>query len=683
MYFFLLLVNIFSAESKVLVEQGTTIEWHGRSRFTGVFVVTADGKLTYVDIESGEILWTLDTGRPVFNSCSVQGAGYVPTIDGHVISCTKYGFRRIPFLIRDLSYFSPFRTETGEIFTAGKMVSVYFVETDTGKVLSSYTANTTIPLQSLEPKDKKTLTIVRVDYDLNVLTTETTDKIRYSDFDIIENYHNFNEDNDKNMSMINVTTSLNGGIVISKNGVVKSQLRLSSSIPISVFGSNGKFEFNVKNNGAPFPKDSAQILDFFGTYVAVPGAKIKDVSKSNFLIGGLPKLNGQVGSNPYYNQNYLGPGIVQISRPFSLISPIRKVDPNRPANIVIDDPFSFVTTSKFSVLPYGTISIGLLIVFSLLQFFDFIFHYVKNKSYLIKIDEKNKSIGYFNGVECDLVYIHKSDLQNIQDISSIDGIPKIEAIDELDKNEVVIAYKKFTPYNFDESFSPITFLKYSIDFLSTLFKNNYVHGSITKENIYIDSNSKPIFSGFQHTCKKSTDIKDRIKDVKSIGIIINDVLQGNYTDCFLYDLIQEMNGDEDEIPLPEEILKHPLFLTSRQKLDIYKRASDFLHKKDSDYYLKEFDKELINIAGKYWTLKINELLLSEASQKISYCGDLLSDLIRLIRNKHEHKPEGPKYEELELSIGKKDDDDTYFNYFHNLFPNLFLYTYYFLDKYDI
>ena len=65
MYFFLLLVNIFSAESKVLVEQGTTIEWHGRSRFTGVFVVTADGKLTYVDIESGEILWTLDTGRPV------------------------------------------------------------------------------------------------------------------------------------------------------------------------------------------------------------------------------------------------------------------------------------------------------------------------------------------------------------------------------------------------------------------------------------------------------------------------------------------------------------------------------------------------------------------------------------------------------------------------------------------
>lgn len=672
--FLLLIASSFSTSgSRAIVEQGTTLEWHGRTSFPGVFIATADGRLSYVDIDSGDILWSVSTGSPVFSSYSSSSAGYIPTLDGHVLSCTKYGFRRLPFVIRDLSYFSPFRTETGEIFAAGKTVSVLFVDLFSGRVLSSYSGNASIPRQGLEPADSTTVAIVRVDYELSVLSRGGGgDRLRYAEFDIVAR--------GGGGAAVNVTTGLSGGAVLSRGGRVCAQVRLAAALPVAVLGSGGRFEFSARNSGGPFPRDAAQILDVYGARVAVLGAAPRDLPRSAFLVGGLPRLSGRAA--PPGAVPALAPGVVSVARPPAPIRPLRAVDPVRPANVVADDPFSLVAGSRVRALPYGGAACALVLCWALLRFVAWALHCARRRARLIRVDSADSGVGYFGGAACELVRVGASELAALQEISAVDGMQSIAAIEEAD-GCVVVAYRRCDPYPFGAEFDAAAFLRCGAEFLSTLFRNGFVHGGIAVEKVYVDGCGRPVFGGFQHTCRRSADAAARRRDVRRLAEVALEAGGARCSDGFVADLLREMCGDEDDVPTPEEILRHPLFLTATQRLDVYKRASDFVHKRDSGAYMREFDRGLMDIAGCFWTQRIHPLLLAEASAKIMYSGDSLCDLLRMIRNKHEHKPEGPAFAELEAMIGKRDDDDAYFNYFHSLFPNLFLYTYYFLDRYDV
>ncbi|KAH0794849.1 kinase-like domain-containing protein [Histomonas meleagridis] len=674
----LLIGLALGSDSETLVEQGTSIEWFGKSCDSGVFLGTADGTIHYIDSETGEVKWTLSTDGNVYGSSSSGGVStFIPSLDGYLFSYNQYGFRRLPLPIRDLVYFSPFRTETGEVFTSGKTTSVYFLDSK-GKVLTSYRSNTTIPAQSIQITDKDEISIVRVDYELNVFNTES-EIVRFAEFDIYSECEN----KGSQQNFVNVTTTINGAVIISINGTVKSQLKING-LPTSVFGSNGIFDFSVKNNGLPFPRSNIQILELYSSFIAVPSRPLHIPSKYELLISGLPQLPGKVhekSDDDFDDRKTFGPGFVDVERTFAQFKPLsNNIDPFRPANIM-DGAFTFAYIPRFNRIQYISIGLCLFIIFITLQFIKISYNHLKQKSYLIQIDPNDINKGIFNNTECALIHLPKCDTTLIQEISLINGIPKIKAIDELD-NEVIIAYQTFVRYSFDSnSFNPITFLKSVCEILQVLFKNGFTHGSIRQEHIYIQ-NSSLLLGGYQTTFKKTTDHSDQANDIRSLAHIILDVLHHDIQDCFLSDLLSEMlNDDDDEVPTPTEILHHPLFFTPKQKIDIYKRASDFLHKPDSNC-AKLFESAFHDIVGGWWTQKIDIFLLSDASQRVVYSGDSLCDLIRLIRNKHEHPPDSLSDEEKERSIGKKDDDEKFFAYFHGLFPNLFLYTYYFLDKYD-
>ena len=83
----------------------------------------------------------------------------------------------------------------------------------------------------------------------------------------------------------------------------------------------------------------------------------------------------------------------------------------------------------------------------------------------------------------------------------------------------------------------------------------------------------------------------------------------------------------------------------------------------------------LHLEDKVRTKVVDRELVRDASYKIGfYSGASTSDLIRLIRNKWQHPATAP-------SLAYLQNPDEYFKYFHELFPNLFLYTYYFYDMY--
>jgi hypothetical protein len=139
-------------------------------------------------------------------------------------------------------------------------------------------------------------------------------------------------------------------------------------------------------------------------------------------------------------------------------------------------------------------------------------------------------------------------------------------------------------------------------------------------------------------------------------------------------------ADALERPFPMEVLKHPFFWTGQEKVRLFLNLSDFLQ---SQYARVNglgplFERRRREVTGADWTKELDRSLLLDASQFAIYSGKTLADLVRLIRNKCLHTPHDARGGRLE-AIGTTYDD--YFAYFNSRFPNLFLYSYYFVEQY--
>ena len=227
--------------------------------------------------------------------------------------------------------------------------------------------------------------------------------------------------------------------------------------------------------------------------------------------------------------------------------------------------------------------------------------------------------------------------------------------------------------------------------LQSLFRNGLVHGSITKDTIYIGNSNEPLFGGYEKSIRKSTSIIDQANDILSIAKIINDQINNSnlseYVDNndeypLLADLLYEMMLDDpEERPTPQEVLNHPLFLSGLQKMNIFMHASDFLMSPQAnDRKLQTlFDQNYEKVIGSNWMRTVDFKLVNDALKSADYSEHSIVDLVRFIRNKYVHPLKLPDDDPI-MSIFV--DQNTYFSYFHKLYPNLFLYTYYFIDKYE-
>lgn len=363
----------------------------------------------------------------------------------------------------------------------------------------------------------------------------------------------------------------------------------------------------------------------------------------------------------------------------------------------------------------------------------------------IILDETDSTVGYFNDVRCSILTTSSVDETVLKGLSELNvqhtvQIRTFERINNHDDSkEIRIAYQPLIPFTFDHIVFRQKQIKHSIKItfrndknyynnsdnndnndinpsfeiddssqkqiqsflmnmmnaLSALFKNGYVHGSINNNCIFTDLDGEPLLGGLDKKCHFSDNLEEQEEDISSVANVLYQTIEQKYLekvkpnnfdnsdiknliatfDPILYDLLEEMTcSDYQERPTAEEVLSHPFFFSTSQKMKILSRCKEFLKKKKNNNIYNIFNEKSFWISGSNWTVLIDTRLLQEAKQYYNYNGELTSDLVSFIRNKWEH----PGF----LSNGQKLVNEQYFNYFHKMFPNLFLYIYYFLDKYD-
>ena len=221
-------------------------------------------------------------------------------------------------------------------------------------------------------------------------------------------------------------------------------------------------------------------------------------------------------------------------------------------------------------------------------------------------------------------------------------------------------------------------MKSALDTISELAKLNYVHGKIDESVFYKDNQGRLVIGKLVSSLRLSNELSDKAKDIFDVAQVVHRRLNGVISDPLMADLLDEMlDSDPIERPTPAEALDHPLFWDAERKINLYFQASDFLRSDRAKKCRKQFDSCRAEIINGNWKKYVSKELVEEASghNQLGYSGESTCDLVRLIRNKWAHRPN----EKLVTDFPMKPKD--FFDYFDQRFPTLFLYTYYFYDKF--
>jgi hypothetical protein len=452
---------------------------------------------------------------------------------------------------------------------------------------------------------------------------------------------------------------------------------------VSVFGTNGKFSFEMNVNGQAASKHSVAFVKMGGADIAVPAKPLTTPSKFERLTMGLPQLAGSRRSDS--EENY-GQGIREVRRPFFDFFSMRPgADPNRPADQMVDTLERFVVVSPSVSMPYAIVALVLLAIFAVVRFVELLLNRLMravDSSIRIIADPNNPSIGTFNGFPCSLVHsvaTTEAALHRLSEVN-IQGTIKIKAF-ERRRDGFLIAYPVCAPLDFSIAFSPTAFLTFAMQTLAGLFESGYVHGSIDEGAFLVDGSNTLFLGRFEHSLELTNDPAKRADDVLRVAQIVRARLPDDPGDPLLMDLLGDMDtADPLERPLPSEILQHPLFWTGMRKVTLFCHLSDVLQSAQarSRGLVPLFEGRRKQIVGSDWMRVLDRSLVVEASQFATYAADAAADLVRLIRNKWLHMPHDARGGRLG-AIGTSADD--YFAYFDGRFPNLFLYSYYFVEKY--
>eukprot|EP00210_Caulerpa_lentillifera_P001464 g1405.t1 len=147
------------------------------------------------------------------------------------------------------------------------------------------------------------------------------------------------------------------------------------------------------------------------------------------------------------------------------------------------------------------------------------------------------------------------------------------------------------------------------------------------------------------------------------------------------DLIASML-DKDPVKRPsiEEVKEHPFWWSSRKKLGFLIELSDRVEnedRQDDKTLFRAFEDVAVKATGGNWGARLDPLLVTNLGQYRKYTFTSLRDLLRVIRNKHNHYRELPA--SLKQAMGSIPDG--FCNYFVSRFPNLLMTTYLFVKEY--
>lgn len=664
-----------------LIETGLKTEWMGTSHGKKIYITTADGCITCINIFSGEILWRIPTGGPMFNYTSTGRSVYIPSIDGFLFTFVpKYGYKRLSLPIRDLVYMAPFRTETGEIFSSKSTTTMIYVDPDNGTISASYRPDEVMPNRDFFQSSLQNDTvIIRTDYILNVFD-KSHEIVRIADFDI----YSSEEDFDDSPHDIKIRSAFDGGLYISVNdSSVVTQIRIQGS-PINIFGYNSKFVFELIDSGERLPKSKVYFTSSPFGPIAIPARPLKSPSKFEILMEGLPALDGAKG--PENTKQINGYGLHDVRRPFVLFRPLNPRIKSPVTDLV--DPVRFKPIIGFQKVQYKLFAIFLVGIYLFLRLIQLLLNYLikdKTNSIPLKIDRNDPLHGYYGETRVSIIRIPydskcQQSFDRIQSFTKPLHTPKLYTR-QLDKNEYLFAYQYLNEIDYS-TIDSVVLCKTLLESIRSIHGEGIVHTNLSSDVIFADNDGSPLLAGIEWSCAEKTD-EGVAQNIKEIGDIILDNFQEDEIDPLLNELLVDMTlpNPSDRPTADEALHKYAIFMTATEKINQFHIINSILSDQNVDpIKLFKFEEHRIQVMQcMNWSEKIPCQLVTDLQLRGDhvYWYDSLKDLVRMIRNKYQHRSEIKDPALVEMTQG----DESFFNFFNSRFPNLFLYCYHFNIRY--
>ena len=689
-------------------ENGVVYNWDGLTYENKIYLVTSDGYLYYIDFINGKILWSIETGGDVCSSISSAQTTYVPSIDGFMYTYSPdYGFQKMALSIKELVFTAPFRTRSGEIFSSGKQTTIFTVDPSDGSIINVQSSNTSLLNQYPNIKEKESIkeedyiTIIRIDYELTVYN-QNSQLVRYSEFQI------FSQEDDQGgehvLYNLDIETQFSGLMLIRINESKEVHIQIPGVVT-GVYGSEEKFNYQILGNDS-----DSDVMFLTDKSLAIPSKPTDESSDTHSNTGtnevdDIQKDNNNVQDMP--NENNLDeytPGFHEIKTEYASFQKLPNLpketdDEVVPQTSVVDDDvaktsedqneygagtnqvtYTYISFSTYNFIMIPTILVLLYFGVRIVLFLVARLMKVERKLDPIVIDKYDSSKGTSGGRKLTLVHrktINAECLKLSRSVGLLDNTAKLLK-DETRENEIIIGYQQLDNFDF-EHMDGAEFLTRMLGALKSIFAVGLVHGSIAEEVIYSDG-GKATLAGLEWSCTKTNDPKLRGKDMRDTAKVVI----RTYTHFkipitpLLQDILSDLENDDPmEIPTPEEALKHPLFWSLQEKTKLYYLVNDELSSA-SPSLIQEFENHRIEVIQcTSWLLTLPKPLINDLKSRGDYAGDSLRDLVRMIRNKIEHSSETPK--KLVEFMGATKEE--VFQYFDTKFPNLFLYSYYFYQKY--
>eukprot|EP01080_Neovahlkampfia_damariscottae_P010278 gene10278-2697_t len=232
--------------------------------------------------------------------------------------------------------------------------------------------------------------------------------------------------------------------------------------------------------------------------------------------------------------------------------------------------------------------------------------------------------------------------------------------------DIFLTEEKLTKQKRSEIF--IQILK-GIQFLHSL---NISHCNIEASSIFLTKDNLIKFGNLELSSYRKTPSDEFFEnDIKSAGKLFKHIIESSKFKMTKLeeDLINE--GLTTKISI-EKSMDHALFWEDKMKLNLICNASAYLCSQSSEDAIKLnqfFENEKNQIFEGEWSLKVDQVVIENVCKYRKYDFNRLVDLIRFIRNIHNHLNE---YEEKVQEILTRKG---IFRYFDKKFPNLFYFVF--------
>lgn len=671
-------------------------EWSYKTRDRHVYVGTSSGVLHFINIFTGEIDYSLDTGGDIFNSSSHDAYTFLPTIGNFFFA--KYDPNK-----KSLS------TNNGEIIiSSAQSKSTFLVDETNGIVDCTKTENSFINQKSQEKcgiipvnsaKVERTDNSFLLNGDNSNLPIGST-KVERTDYSIILNgehstifkYAYFDITTSKSAQTlypqeVRLLTSPDGNIKLIVNNSIKTKQKIIG-IPVVVFSTDGLLRFS------PHLSD-LQISSFISSLPSLNSAvktdkppqtkitsksKKHDIAQTDQIIfvqkernafstpspsfernGHLPqKMSSSKENDKIIQQNFIKRtdstelkdmkftfnAEIDLNKGKTLFSTRNKKKRNENVNYFTHYNYNRSNNKSWVALPIVTF-----IAFTVAIIAIYIHLENEKKQRFIIYDSNCLSTETNCNQKC-LKAVNYDIIKKVESLASSCNKQKYFTFPlKIEEHQIengrddgyncfyLVTLPSLEPFCFDRKFDAIDFLRRMLEAIDFLHSNGIVHGSISEESFFMSptESGSAIIGLIEEKAHYSTIKSEFEADI----IALKSILKRHFFNAFLSCDDQIFNDflSNNNLLNPKILLEnHPIFMTDLQKLRIFEDAYTILSSnRSSSELLKEFESGGTAIFGRTWSRGVPKSLLFEASIQRRYNTSSLRDLVSLIRNKWVHR----------------------------------------------